>query len=63
MSKGFTVKADAEEVAPPELEWDYAAIKESMRGKTIVFAFQAGEFRIHFSKILCNYVLTWYRMA
>ena len=37
MSKGFTIKADAEEVAPPELEWDYAAIKESMRGKTIVF--------------------------
>ena len=36
MAKGFTVKAK-----PPakkeEAEWDIAAIKERMRGKTIVF--------------------------
>ena len=37
MSKGFTVEADSDEVAPPQPEWDYAAIKDSMRGKTIVF--------------------------
>ena len=38
MAKGFTVKAKspaATKEAKPE--WDYDAIKERMRGKTIVF--------------------------
>jgi hypothetical protein len=36
MAKGFTVKA----AAPPQKtaeDWDYDAIKERMRGKSIVF--------------------------
>tara|TARA_Y100000994_G_scaffold226495_1_gene209472 strand:+ start:115 stop:909 length:795 start_codon:yes stop_codon:yes gene_type:complete len=42
MAKGFTVKAktpkgSVEEKATPKPEWDYGAIKERMRGKTIVF--------------------------
>ena len=36
MAKGFTVKANAP-TAPKEEEWDYDAIKERMKGKTIVF--------------------------
>ena len=35
MAKGFTVKANAHK--KKEAEWDIAAIKERMRGKTIVF--------------------------
>ena len=36
MAKGFTVKAKAP-VVKNEEQWDYAAIKERMRGKSIVF--------------------------
>jgi hypothetical protein len=36
MAKGFTVKANPPKVEKGE-EWDYAKIKERMRGKTIVF--------------------------
>jgi len=35
MAKGFTVKAAAPK--PTSQEWDYDAIKERMRGKSIVF--------------------------
>lgn len=35
MSKGFTVKANAPK--PKEQDWDYTAIKERMKGKSIVF--------------------------
>ena len=35
MAKGFTVKANAP--TKKKEEWDYQAIKERMRGKTIVF--------------------------
>ena len=35
MAKGFTVKANAP--TKKKEEWDIAAIKERMRGKTIVF--------------------------
>ena len=35
MAKGFTVKAAAPKVKVPD--WDYDAIKERMKGKTIVF--------------------------
>ena len=35
MAKGFTVKANAPK--KKEVEWDIPAIKERMRGKTIVF--------------------------
>ena len=35
MAKGFTVKANAPK--KKEAEWDIAAIKERMKGKTIVF--------------------------
>jgi hypothetical protein len=35
MAKGFTVKASAP--TTPNEEWDYDAIKERMRGKSIVF--------------------------
>jgi hypothetical protein len=35
MAKGFTVKATAPK--PKEQEWDYDAIKERMKGKSIVF--------------------------
>ena len=35
MAKGFTVKANTPE--KKKEEWDIAAIKERMRGKTIVF--------------------------
>ena len=35
MAKGFTVKASTP-TAPKE-EWDYDAIKERMKGKSIVF--------------------------
>ena len=37
MAKGFTVKANAPTAPPKEEEWDYDAIKERMKGKTIVF--------------------------
>ena len=39
MAKGFTVKAATPKVAKKAAgpEWDYQAIKERMRGKTIVF--------------------------
>ena len=36
MAKGFTVKANAPKVTKKE-DWDIAAIKERMKGKTIVF--------------------------
>lgn len=36
MAKGFTVKANAPTVSKEE-EWNYDAIKERMKGKTIVF--------------------------
>ena len=36
MAKGFTVKANTPEKKKKE-EWDIAAIKERMKGKTIVF--------------------------
>ena len=36
MAKGFTVKANAPKAKKKE-EWDIAAIKERMKGKTIVF--------------------------
>ena len=35
MAKGFTLKANAPK--PKEAEWDYDAIKERMKGKSIVF--------------------------
>ena len=35
MAKGFTVKAAAP--TKPKEDWDYQAIKERMRGKSIVF--------------------------
>ena len=35
MAKGFTVKASTPRTS--EADWDYDAIKERMRGKTIVF--------------------------
>ena len=35
MAKGFTVKAAAPKAKVPD--WDYDAIKERMKGKTIVF--------------------------
>jgi hypothetical protein len=35
MAKGFTVKAATPKKT--EAEWDYDAIKERMKGKTIVF--------------------------
>ena len=35
MAKGFTVKASAP--TKPKEDWDYQAIKERMRGKSIVF--------------------------
>ena len=35
MAKGFTVKAAAPKTKVPD--WDYTAIKERMKGKTIVF--------------------------
>ena len=35
MAKGFTVKAAAPKAKEPD--WDYDAIKERMKGKTIVF--------------------------
>jgi len=35
MTKGFTVKANAPK--PKEQEWDYDAIKERMKGKSIIF--------------------------
>ena len=36
MAKGFTVKAKPP-AKKPEAEWDIDAIKQRMRGKTIVF--------------------------
>ena len=36
MAKGFTVKANAPKVSKAP-EWDIAAIKARMKGKTIVF--------------------------
>ncbi len=36
MAKGFTVKANAPTVAKT-VDWDYEAIKERMKGKSIVF--------------------------
>ena len=36
MAKGFTVKAKAP-IKSEGTEWDYEAIKERMRGKSIVF--------------------------
>lgn len=35
MAKGFTVKANAP--TPKTEDWDYDAIKERMKGKSIVF--------------------------
>ena len=35
MAKGFTVKAASPKAKAPD--WDYDAIKERMKGKTIVF--------------------------
>ena len=37
MAKGFTVKANAPKKKTQAPEWDIAAIKERMKGKTIVF--------------------------
>jgi hypothetical protein len=37
MTKGFTVKAKEPVTTEEVPEWDYDAIKERMRGKTIVF--------------------------
>ena len=53
MAKGFTVKAktpkgSVEEKAPPKPEWDYDAIKERMRGKTLYSVYLAVEYRMYF---------------
>ena len=37
MAKGFTVKANAPKATKKTEEFDIAAIKERMKGKTIVF--------------------------
>ena len=37
MAKGFTVKASKPKTKKAEADWDYAAIKQRMRGKAIVF--------------------------
>ena len=37
MAKGFTVKASKPKGGSKGPEWDYDAIKQRMRGKTIVF--------------------------
>ena len=37
MAKGFTVKANTPSTKKKKEEWDIAAIKERMKGKTIVF--------------------------
>ncbi len=37
MAKGFTVKATAPRASAPTEDWDYGAIKERMKGKSIVF--------------------------
>jgi hypothetical protein len=37
MAKGFTLKANAPK--PKEAEWDYDAIKERMKGKSLSFVF------------------------
>ena len=37
MAKGFTVKANTPQKQSKKEEWDIAAIKERMKGKTIVF--------------------------
>ena len=41
MAKGFTVKAATPKKT--EAEWDYDAIKERMKGKTIVFCLPGTE--------------------
>ena len=60
-SKGFTVKANAP-TAPKEEEWDYDAIKERMKGKTIVFCLPGRGCSYTFLKTLCRCVLIWYKM-
>ena len=37
MAKGFTVKAKTPTPSKKKEEWDIAAIKQRMKGKTIVF--------------------------
>jgi len=37
MAKGFTVKATAPRPSTTTEDWDYGAIKERMKGKSIVF--------------------------
>ena len=42
MAKGFTVKASKPKGGSKGPEWDYDAIKQRMRGKTIVFCLPGG---------------------
>ena len=53
MDQGFTVKANAP-TAPKEEEWDYDAIKERMKGKTIVFCLPGRGCSYTFLKNFCT---------
>ena len=49
MAKGFTVKANAPKPKKTE-DWDIAAIKERMKGKTIVFCLPGRGCSLHLLK-------------
>ena len=55
MAKGFTVKANAP--TKKKEEWDIAAIKERMRGKTIVFCLPGRGCSYTVYEELCSVVL------
>jgi len=62
MAKGFTVKATAPRASAPTEDWDYGAIKERMKGKSIVFCLPGEDALLYFSRHLYNFVLILYKM-
>jgi hypothetical protein len=52
MAKGFTVKAAAP--TPKTEDWDYDAIKERMKGKSIVFLSSWKRMFFYLSQSICT---------
>jgi hypothetical protein len=55
MAKGFTVKAAAPQKTAED--WDYGAIKERMRGKSIVFCLPGQRMFFYLFKSICTTLL------